>query len=122
MTLQEIYKLFNSIGLPNTFIYSLNIPDTKVTDFVKGEIDGLGRLNSLYDYQTVFASNHSFVTESIGSFDFWTKNIATADKFKQLITQKINETEKIYMDSSSIAFDEDVEAYRVTIKFITKGW
>lgn len=115
MLYTQVNQLIKEQQFDGLRIFSLTIPETVIKQFANHQIEHLARVNSSTKYVDQYASNLSKVFGNIGSVDVWSYDPRFLEEFEEKMRQKFEEN-YIYIQSSSINFDKEVDAFWLKLK------
>lgn len=111
----DLKRLIDKQQIPKTKVFSLGIPDKEIEQFIKSKTSNLIRINSSTKYVEQCASNKAKIFESHASIDAWSYDPSSLDELEQQL-RTVFEDNGIYIISSSIDVDSDIDAYRLKLK------
>lgn len=115
MLYAQINKMIKAEDFEGMKVFSLHIPETSINQFLNHEFKSIVRVNSSTKYVEKYASNLSKVFGNTCSVDVWSYDPQFLEQFEETMRQKF-EKNYIYINSSSVRFDNETDAFRLILK------
>lgn len=111
----DLKRLIDSQSIPDTKVFALRIPEKEINQFINQKSSCLIRVNTSTKYIDQCASNKAKLFENRASIDAWSYNPAFLDELEQSLRETL-EQNNIYIISSSVDIDSDIDAFRLKLK------